>query len=250
MQQNIQQLLDQITHHETQMAYHRSEAEKLRNQYLARTWEDGVDYGNGLLKRRPTKSHGRWVAWLRDNGPTPRATVADACGLLLGEPPPYLDQMGLTQRDIQDGKYPDDFMLRIQAENPQGKGRPIDVYFTWGQRFDVRPIYGVGPESIELTPIQGVVQPVEVEPPDDIRWDEPFVPDPPKGSDGEYLTLEEWMDLNVAGFDKVRAGVKPDDNDRAQMRATLPDGFNLQLVNEAIHLVSVGRLDNLVWPSP
>jgi hypothetical protein len=227
MPQDIKELLTQISHHETMANHHTSMATSLRVQYQAAIGDSSVDWGNGVLKRRPTKSHGRWVAWLSENGPAPRKKIADDVGLLTGEIPPYADTLGLTV----DSSFPDNTLMRLSADNGRDRGRPVDVFFLWHQRFDVRPLFGVGPTKPEFQPIDnapleiasvsldtdgapgtmlGVVQPPPLDEPADVR----------------YATVEEWEQAHASLFDRlVATDSKPTADEKELLTSTTPEGI-------------------------
>lgn len=144
MTEDLKDLLTQISHHEAMADHHTSMVATLRKQYRAAIGDSAVEWGTAPGKRS-TKAHSRWVAWLKTNGPARRKTIAEAVGLLTGEVPPYADSLGMSMEQLSLAAYPDDSMLRLSVENEHGHGRPSDVYFLWSQRFDVHPLFGVGP---------------------------------------------------------------------------------------------------------
>lgn len=242
MTQEIKELRDKITHHETMAQHHTTLATSLRIQYETLVGGGTVDWGSGLLKKRPTKSHNRWVTWLKRNGPATRAAIAKDEGLLTGEVPPYADSLGLSMAELVEANYPDDMMMRISVENPQGKGRPVDVYFLWSQRFDVKPLFGVGPVQPDPSTLLGVIQPEPTEPFPAItaEWDGPL--ESQEVQPPEPLTAKQWVDAHSTVFSFIREGIKPTDEQRQKLRDNAPDGVD---VNVAIALAAAGRLDEL-----
>lgn len=225
MTQNIKEILDQIRHHEVMIEHHTSLATSLRMQYQSLVGDSSVDWRNSLLKRRPTKSHQRWVEWLSENGPASRKTIADAVGLLTGEIPPYANLLPAK------GMFPDDMMLRLSADNPHNHGRPLDVYFLWSQRFDVLPLFGVGPERPletdgESETLLGVIMPPE--PSLDATYQEmsdEVESEPETDALTRYGTLEEWNVAHSDLFDRLaQYGAKPTDEERDLLGKTLPEG--------------------------
>jgi hypothetical protein len=100
------------------------------------------------------KSLDAWTSWLRDNGPALRQTIAEAVGNLSTSASPHVRKWQEHMEMWADDQISPDTLLSVQATK-RGMGRPPMVYFLWSQRYDVRPLFDVGPEPPGIDPTAG-----------------------------------------------------------------------------------------------
>lgn len=157
--------------------------------------------GDGLKTRRSgsIKSLDVWIDWLKANGPSLRQTIWDATGVNLAtSATPQVRKWKDHMEMWSDGELPPDTLFNIQGTTRR-KGRPPVIYFLWSQRFDVFPIFDVGPEretDYESEPtdtVLGVIQPPDGHPP---TWDDLVAgakPWPEQSFDfAQEMTPDEW----------------------------------------------------------
>jgi hypothetical protein len=169
----------------------------------------------------------------------------------------------LSMAELVEANYPDDMMMRISVDNPHGHGRPVDVYFLWSQRFDVKPIYGVGPELPDSKAMLGVVQPdpeyqtggyvspevaaevarsvagapcVFPDPNGPTVWDD--LPEPEAEEDPPIQTMEDWQAEHADILSLAAQGMKPTPEQFALLRSTCPEGP--QAANVAVAMAGKG----------
>lgn len=184
-------------------------------------------------KRKPSiKSLRIWGEWLAENGPATRQTIMEATGHPLTERAlPHTVEWDDLIDPSDDGAFPATTIMRLRGV-AEGRGAPPVIYFLWSQRFDVRPLFGVGPEK-DPAPMLGVVYPVEV-----------------GGVEAHHIeklsekqdTIDAWLDRHSTVFDQIKLGGKPDAEQRLALRSDAPEGVD---VNIAIALASSGRLSEL-----
>src|SRR3990167_9510519 len=93
-----------------------------------------------------------WAEHLAEHGPTTRGDLDAATGLNLTKS--GYDRTHAWVRPMTymaGGSFPDDAVMRIKGPS-NGVGRPPVVYFLWSQRWDVHPLFGVGPVKPENAP--------------------------------------------------------------------------------------------------
>jgi hypothetical protein len=183
---------------------------------------------------------------LQHNQPAFRKVIQDATGIKLSTAAyPHMIEWSPEMRYWPDDAVEDDIVCRIRAKST-GPGAPQVICFLWSQRFDVLPLYGVGPtrpdpsEIISMepepVPLLGVLSPTDEnysgnlmdligqateEPDEDLSWDD---------SDEEptvrCATMEEWHEQHNAFFDLlVQTESKPTDEEKADLYADLPEGI-------------------------
>jgi hypothetical protein len=147
MTADLSELLAEIQHHSA-LAVRSTK----RVMELVQTLADapGVATSSGRLshpsRTQVPTSYLRWVGWLKENGPAPRQEVADGANTPLTKRAMELVTNWIPLCEaVEDGTYTDDDLFRVD-EQPNGAGRPRAIYFLWGQRYEVRPLFGVGPE--------------------------------------------------------------------------------------------------------
>lgn len=177
-----------------------------------------------------------WQKWLAENGPNTRQAVTDATDTKLTErATPYTvvwdDDIDPTDEEA----YPDDTLFRIRAlHGGEGRGAPPVVYFLWSQRWDVHPLFGVGPifGTVRITDEQSDEDrlasalsplPEPLEPEDDLH------PYPESDTVSEetsdrFATLVDWYEAWAPLFDSMVASEsKPTDEQKAMLQDSLPE---------------------------
>lgn len=109
-----------------------------------------------------------WARWLANHQPATRQAIWDATGVKLTErATPHTVLCDDSIGDLADNTFLPDTVCRMRGRSAPGTGRggrPV-IYFLWDQRYDVRPLFGVGPErpmdpsDSELQTLLGVVMP-------------------------------------------------------------------------------------------
>lgn len=100
-----------------------------------------------------------WTNWLAENRPALRQTITEATGIKFTErgTPHTLrweDVDGFADSDV-----PPSTIVRFRGLGG-GKGRgQVVIYALWSQRYDVLPLFGVGPERPDPEPLTGVIRP-------------------------------------------------------------------------------------------
>ncbi len=105
-----------------------------------------------------------WAEWLAENGPATRQTITDATDVKFterGTPHTVLwDDLRGADVDVPPGT-----IVRFKGVRPQGRGAGPAIYALWSQRFDVLPLFGVGPNIRDAAPepaaMTGVLGPTD-----------------------------------------------------------------------------------------
>lgn len=227
MNEAAEQALSNFRHEQALSIAHAKRADGYLNQFLSLVGEKG-DRPTGMSIRCVRE----WTRWLADNGPALKSTVAEETGVRFterGTAHTFLWDEDMA--DESDDAFPPNAIMRMQGPN-DGRGRPPMIYFLWSQRWDVHPLFGVGPkqtrDSIEAEPsvtpenlgigyLERVTQPLAL-----TEEDEAMIADL---LTSRYATMAEWDEAHGPLFDAlVSADAKPSDEQKAMLKATLPEG--------------------------
>lgn len=216
----------------------------------------------------PVRCVREWTDWLSLNGPALKSDIVEATGIKFTERgTPYTVEWSTSLSEAPDDQFAPNTIMKI-GSRAEGRGAPPKVYFLWSQRWDVHPLFGVGPlkpktvvdyvneigeVGFDPEPLTGVVKPPVVsphalapgpweEPP--LALDEPVPqaewaePEPPT----RYATIEEWDEAWAPTFDIfVANGHKPTDEWKQAFRDTLPAGADLNAAIAIAHRQAVER---------
>lgn len=175
-----------------------------------------------------------WTRWLAENGPALKQTVAEETGVKFterGTPHTFLWDEAMA--DDPDDALPPNVIIRMQGPAAEHRGRPPMIYFLWSQRFDVHPLFGVGPvrsDDLDLGDADSFEEPVpqaqwaqdeqETETLLGVIQPEPTAPE-------RFATMEEWNAAYEPLFDDlVASGVQPTEDVKQLLRDTLPEGVD------------------------
>lgn len=233
-----QTLLAEISEHLSLAAQHSARATALLNMLHDQapalgpipTMLPDSAVGGALLSSNP-HSLNVWAEWLAEHGPSLRQDVWDGTGLNLatGAMKNVITWKG-PMTMWADGAVLPTTVCRIQGLS-EARGRPPTVYFLWSQRWDVHPLFGVGPIKPEPSDLDAFGLPAN-------EWDEPT--DEPEPS-GVYVgatavpelptthlaTMDEWNERWHNTMRSIAAsGIKPDDELKQQMIETLPESVD------------------------
>lgn len=200
----------------------------LRRAFSAlQKYEEAMGFQTEEKKKPSIRCLAVWQKWLAENGPNTRQVITEETNVKLTErATPHTVQWDYEDIDpTDDSAYPDDMLFRIRAPRREGgRGASPVVYFLWSQRWDIHPLFGVGPlqptneESVEITDLSSgtVVWPESEWQPEDAMAEPENV---------RCATMEEWNDLHAPVFDAmVVSESKPSDEVKALLRDTLPEG--------------------------
>lgn len=198
-----------------------------------------VQSGIAQASRPPVRCVREWQDWLAANGPTEKGGIQAATGIKFTERgTPYTVEWTPALAEAVDDRFAPHTLMKINTK-PDGRGAPPKVYFLWSQRFDVHPLFGVGPiksdaddldEQIDRLHGAGAAAALDAA----IASGEiPTSPDTETaGTDAvsepetvRFATIEEWDGYYAPLFDTmVAAESKATDAQKQVLRDTLPDG--------------------------
>ena len=176
-----------------------------------------------------------WAEYLAEHGPTLRGDLDTATNLSLTRSGYDRTQAWTNPMTyMADDALPDDAVMRIKGLS-NGVGRPPVIYFLWNQRWSVLPKFGVGPTKPENMPepvtLLGVIQPPISSHPIDpaygdeqpINWDE--IPRLINDEPVRFASIDAWDEHWAPQLDILAATeTKPTDEQKQELRVTLPDG--------------------------
>lgn len=253
MAKTPEQLLIDIEHHQQLADYHNGEMRRALKEYQLLQGAAMIlpHSQQAVSARGKIKAVVYWTDWLAKNKPAFRADIEEATGIRLTDrATPHVLVWSHKLVGHGDASYAPDKLCSIQE--PAGrKGRPRLIYFRWDQRFDVRPLFGVGPERPVPDAddaLLGVIQPE----PEYQTGGIVSVANAPVLSegdcsivqtwDGAELVLGPWIDeitvedppIQTVPWEEQHAvvlslaaqGVKPTQEQFALLRSTHPDGPN------------------------
>lgn len=137
-----EQALANFQHEQAMAATHQRRADGYLAQFLSLV---GQKAGNGPTGQA-IRCVREWTRWLSENGPALKPDIQEATGIKFterGTPHTFLWDESMDPED--DDAYPASAIMRVQGPPQDGRGRPPMVYFLWSQRWDVHPLFGVGP---------------------------------------------------------------------------------------------------------
>lgn len=189
LSQAAETALAQFRHHHALASTHSQKADKYLTDFLAAiTTKVSV----ATLPRSGPRCVTVWTEWLAANGPNTRTHITDETGVKFTERgTPYT----VRWQDVQEEtELPQNTIVRfIGQKPPSGKGAPPTIYALWYQRYDVYPLFGVGPQkdgAIPPTPEAPKAMTGVIRPPDS--------PDPDQSSGPPEETPEQWAARVVA----------------------------------------------------
>jgi hypothetical protein len=199
------------------------------------------------VSHAPVRCVREWQDYLAINGPTLKPKITDDTGIKFTERgSQYVVEWRSALREMPDDNFAPNTLMKINARSEGKRGSPPRIYFLWSQRWDVHPLFGVGPtgpvkpidgdlsgdgdylsadhvaRAISLdtesgpahgAPLLGVIHPPE--------FQSNAEPEPPT----RCATMDAWDEMWAPTFDFLAsAGGKPSDEQRAEMKATVPEG--------------------------
>ena len=166
MNEITEQALANFRHEQALSIAHGKRAEKYLAHFLSSFGEPPS--GDRVATGQAVRCVREWTRWLSENGPAHKSTIVEATGVKFTE-------RGMTQTFMwddamvndADDALPADALMRIQGPPKNTAGRPPMVYFLWSQRYEVYPLFGVGPlrpdpaaQSNEPQAMTGVIMPI------------------------------------------------------------------------------------------
>lgn len=237
---------------------------------LKRAFSALEKYETSMGMAKVTKTHTIrcvqvWQDWLAANGPNTRKHITEVTGVKLTEratPHTVVWDDGIDPTD--DVAFPANTLMRVRSlHEGGGRGAPPVIYFLWSQRWDVHPLFGVGPvpsdggdgeeePMVDPSPIGEPTEETVMALGNYEDWTLVDVPQPVR-----YGTLEEWDDAWASTFDGlVAAGTKPSDEIGQRFRETLPvdaDGnaaIAIAYRNAVVRARSPQTLLGVIQPEP
>lgn len=175
LSQTAEDALAMFRHHQALAHQHLRKADAFINQFLGAA----PPQVTGRAAKRLPQCVSIWTEWLAENGPNTRQHITDATGVKFTER--GTPHTVLWDKDIADNQFPPSTIVRFAGRKPPGGGRgsPPTIYALWSQRFQVNPLFGVGPTDAEPQAMTGVIRPPESSHPIDpefgqeepINWD-------------------------------------------------------------------------------
>ena len=253
MAKSLEQLLIGIEHNQQLVDYHSAEVKRLLREYVLLQGPVPVPYSSKMTGMKGNvKSLVLWTEWLAENRPAYRQTITDATGIRLSEKAkPRMLQWSRLVDVNNDSAHPADTVCYIQDKPTGGRGRPQMIYFLWSQRWDVHPLFGVGPikpsEELATDDDDGWAAWPESDPVDNLGQeyldrmtadreltteDEEAIAELLGRSDSEptddttqFSTVDEWNEAWAGLFDSLAATEsKPSDGWRLALLDSLPEG--------------------------
>lgn len=180
----------------------------------------------------PIRCVREWTDWLSLNGPTLKPDIVEATGVKFNERgTAYTVEWSPSLSQAPDDQFAPNTIMKISSRRVgQGRGAPPKVYFLWSQRWDVHPLFGVGPvksesevPALNLLLIPGPDEYGVMPPGDAERFDAEIAE--ALSQPTRFATMGEWDAYYAPTFDAlVSAETKPSDEQKQTMRDTLPEG--------------------------
>jgi hypothetical protein len=182
--------------------------------------------GTPQASRPPVRCVREWQDWLDINGPTIKGDIQEATGVRFTERgTPYTVEWTPALAQEPDDRFAPHTLMKINTK-ADGRGAPPKIFFLWSQRWDVHPLFGVGPIKPEDWGEEATVAAEEIGP-IEYEWslDEPVDNSSPPEEPERYDSVEEWNEAWAPLFDTlVATEAKPSDEWRQALLDTLPDG--------------------------
>lgn len=254
-------ILDEVQDHILAGSQHYEKAKSLLAMLYSQFPELGADTDTKSLAAHTDgypPSLFAWAEWLGKNGPSLRNAVYKGTMKQLSSPASKRVLAWTKSMDTWDEEdVPSDVVCRIQCNAQQfAKGRPPTVFFLWSQRYDVYPIFRVGPIKYEYSAsesskewgtllnsggmITGMVTGTATDPLKSLRrWIDGAFPEPEDTTTvqanelvdqpNRCETIEEWDAMHGALFDSIvgaAPGTKLTDDQKKLLRGTCPLGLD------------------------
>lgn len=225
MNEAAEQALSNFQHEQALSTAHAKRAEGYLAQFLSLVGQKVADRPTGMTVRCVRE----WTRYLAENGPELKPVIAEETGIKFSERgTPHTFLWDESMADDPDDALPPNAICRIQGPPNEGRGRPPMVYFLWSQRYDVHPLFGVGPIKPEPSDDLGQRYFDTVTAPIDLTEEDEAVIDDLLGNSVHSQrcgSITQWDDLHAPLFDAmVAADSKPTDEQKQTLRDTLPDG--------------------------
>lgn len=245
MNEAAEQALSNFQHEQALSIAHARRAEGYLAQFLSMvSQKDGKRTPSGLTVRCVRE----WTRWLSDNGPATRAHITEQTGVKFSERgTPHTFVWDDSMVDDPDDALPPNAIMRMRGAPNPGRGAPPVIFFLWSQRWDVHPLFGVGPVKPDNMPVAldddnldtwapepnpvHTMEPQQTWLTDSSGKSRPVVRVPLRDEwemedqPVRFATIGEWDAYYAPTFDAlVSADVKPSDEQKQTMRDTLPEG--------------------------
>lgn len=207
--QTWDEFVQQIKHHQEQAALHMERVAELTAQF------DKIAPptlgGSGITRQRiphKVKAIRTWVKWLSENQPALRKDITAATGVnLTANATHHVLSWKPHMEDWEADTLPGDTLMNISAPTT-GMGRPSHIYFLWSQRFDLLPLFEVGPVADQVRT--------------DTTWDDYQVPTTPETAPEPSESPSEGSDPLLASEAPPEPAEPPSDGVGALLGVVLP----------------------------
>lgn len=192
-----------------------------------------------------------WADYLASHGPTPKPQIHKDTGIKFTEAGGrYTVEWHSALEGVPEDHFAPNTIMKINAD-PEGKrGAPPKIYFLWSQRYDVRPLFGVGPS--EPTDLGAAYYEKMTTPRELTETDQSVIRDlldrtepDVSGLTGRFDTMAEWDEHWAPTFDAIASAERKwTDEEKQAFRDTCPEGEDANAAVAIAHRAAVQRLAN------